>query len=68
MTNKISDRMKNMNPSAVREIFKALADPSVISLAGGNPNEVTFPGKELAEISAKMYAENPGSFLQYGIT
>jgi 2-aminoadipate transaminase len=60
--------MKNMNPSAVREIFKVLGDPSVISFAGGNPNEVTFPGKELADISARMYAENPAAFLQYGIS
>lgn len=68
MTNKISDRMKNMNPSAVREIFKVLGDPSVISFAGGNPNEVTFPAKELEAISAKLYAENPAAFLQYGIS
>ena len=68
MTNKISDRMKNMNPSAVREIFKVLGDPSVISFAGGNPNEVTFPVRELEAISAKLYAENPAAFLQYGIT
>lgn len=68
MTNKISDRMKNMNPSAVREIFKVLGDPSVISFAGGNPNEVTFPARELEAISAKLYAENPAAFLQYGIS
>ncbi len=68
MTNKISDRMRNMNPSAVREIFKVLGDPTVISFAGGNPNEVTFPAKELEDISARMYAENPAAFLQYGIS
>jgi len=64
----LSDRMVNMTPSSVREIFKALADPNVISLAGGNPSPLTFPGAELGEISARMYADNTTAFLQYGIT
>lgn len=68
MKNKISDRMKNMNPSTVREILKFVGEPGFISFAGGNPNPLTFPAKELAEISAKMYAENPAAFLQYGIS
>ena len=65
---RISDRMQNMNPSAVREIFKTLGDPTVISFAGGNPSAATFPAAELAEISARLFAENPAAFLQYGIT
>ena len=32
-----SERMKNMNGTATREIFKLLGDPSIISFAGGNP-------------------------------
>lgn len=64
----ISDRMKDMNPSAVREIFKYLSDPTVISFAGGNPSAATFPGTELAAISAELYASNPAAFLQYGLT
>lgn len=68
MKNKISDRMKNMNPSTVREILKFVGEPGFISFAGGNPNELTFPAKELAEISAKMYADKPAAFLQYGIS
>jgi len=63
-----SDRMTNMQPSSVREIFKALSDPSVISLAGGNPSPLTFPARELGEISARMYADNATAFLQYGIS
>ena len=64
----ISDRMKTMNPSAVREIFKSLGDPTVISFAGGNPSESTFPVRELSEISASLYDGGAASFLQYGIT
>lgn len=68
MTERISDRMRGMNPSAVREIFKVIGQPGVISFAGGNPSEATFPARELAEISAKLYAEDPAAFLQYGIS
>ncbi len=65
---KISDRMKVMQPSAVREIFKFLDDPNVISFAGGNPSEKTFPIEELAECSARLYKESASVFLQYGVT
>ena len=68
MEPKISDRMRNMNPSAVREIFKSLSDPSVISFAGGNPSASTFPAAELAEISAELWRDRAVEFLQYGIT
>ena len=64
----ISDRMRNLNPSAVREIFKFLGLPGMISFAGGNPSEATFPAKELAEVSARLYAEKPNAILQYGIS
>ena len=64
----ISDRMKSMKGSAIREIFKYAADPSVISLAGGNPAPELFPNKELAQIAAEMLGTNPVLSLQYGIT
>ena len=65
---KISDRMSTMRGSAIREIFKALADPEVISLAGGNPAPELFPAKEMADIAKEMLANNPTVALQYGIT
>ncbi len=65
---KISDRMSVMQPSAVREIFKFLGDSSVISFAGGNPAEATFPIKELSECSARLFKDSAAKFLQYGIT
>lgn len=37
MNYEFSNRMKDMKGSAIREIFKAAADPQTISLAGGNP-------------------------------
>ena len=64
----ISNRMSTMRGSAIREIFKYAADPSVISLAGGNPNPELFPAEALADIAAKVLRESPVTALQYGIT
>ncbi len=64
----ISNRMKPLKGSAIREIFKYAADPSVISLAGGNPDPAMFPANELSEIAAEILREKPVLALQYGIT
>lgn len=63
-----SDRVQTLKPSAIREIFKYAADPEVVSLSAGNPSPDAFPAKEIAEISAKVLAENPISVLQYSVT
>lgn len=63
-----SDRVKPMKGSAIREMFKRMADPQIISLAGGNPASELFPGKELAEIAHKILIDNPTGALQYGTT
>ncbi len=63
-----SDRVQKLKPSAIREIFKYASDPSVISLSAGNPAPEAFPAKEIAEISARLFAERPIDALQYNIT
>lgn len=63
-----ADRVKGMKGSAIREMFKRMADPTIISLAGGNPAAELFPGKELEEIAKEVMAENPTLALQYGTT
>lgn len=68
MEYKFSERVKNLKPSAIREIFKYAADPTVISLSAGNPSPETFPSKEIAEISTRLLANNPISALQYSFT
>ena len=68
MEYQFSDRVSNLKPSAIREIFKYAADPSVVSLSAGNPSPDAFPVKEIAEISARIFKENPISVLQYSIT
>ena len=64
----VSNRMSKIKGSAIREIFKALADPEVISLAGGNPAPELFPKEEMAEFAKDVLENNPVLALQYGIT
>ncbi|MCH5300166.1 MAG: PLP-dependent aminotransferase family protein [Ruminococcus sp.] len=68
MEYKFSQRVKNLKPSAIREIFKYAADPEIISLSAGNPSPDAFPCKEIEEISKKIFEENPISVLQYSVT
>jgi len=64
----LSDRVQTLKPSAIREIFKYAADPTVVSLSAGNPAPEAFPVKEIAEISNKIMTENPIAALQYSVT
>lgn len=68
MEYKISEKMINMKPSAIREIFKSLSDPSMIAFAAGNPAPESFPVAELGAISADIFAGNAAAALQYSIT
>ncbi len=68
MDYKISNKMKNLKPSAIREIFKALTDPTIISFAAGNPAPESFPVEALSKISADIFATEASVALQYGIT
>jgi len=65
---KISQRMAAMQPSAIREIFKNMSDPSIIPFAGGNPSPDAFPVKELENISRIIFENNPITALQYSVT
>ena len=68
MEYKISNKLASLKPSAIREIFKSLSDPTIISFAAGNPSPLSFPAKELAEISADIFENNASAALQYGTT
>lgn len=63
-----SDRVQNLKPSAIREIFKYASDPNVISLSAGNPASEAFPAEAIAKISAQVLQERPIDALQYGVT
>ncbi len=68
MENRFSTRLDNVSGSAIREIFKYLADPEMISLAGGNPAPDAFPKEDLAAIANKLILEDGEKLLQYGVT
>lgn len=68
MKYKVSNRMSTLKGSAIREMFKKMADPTMISLAGGNPAAELFPNEELSKIAADILKENPVGALQYGIS
>ena len=63
-----SDKLANLKPSAIREIFKNLTDPTIISFAAGNPAAESFPVDELARLSADIFKTQAVTALQYGIT
>lgn len=68
MEYQFSNRMENVQASAVREILKLTGQPGMISFAGGNPSADAFPTQEIEDISNQILSENPLSVLQYGIT
>ena len=68
MEYKFSEKLSALKPSAIREIFKSLTDPTIISFAAGNPNPLSFPVEALAKISADIFASDAAYALQYGIT
>ncbi|MBE6850223.1 MAG: PLP-dependent aminotransferase family protein [Ruminococcus sp.] len=68
MNYSFSEKVSQLQASAIREILKYTADPEVISFAAGNPAPEAFPIDAVKEISAKMLAEEPIAVLQYGIT
>lgn len=63
-----SNRISGVQPSAIREIFKVLSDPEVISFAAGSPSPETFPANEMGAVAARLFAERAGFALQYGVT
>ena len=63
-----ADRLKNVETSAIRELFKLLGKPGIISFAGGFPDSAMFDVEGIREASARALTEEPGAALQYGAT
>lgn len=66
--NAFSDRIAGVAPSAIREILKYTADPTVISFAAGNPAPEAFPAEKIRKISDDIFSNQPIDALQYSIT
>ncbi|WP_029524553.1 aminotransferase-like domain-containing protein [Polaromonas glacialis] len=63
-----ADRLNNVETSAIRELFKLLGKPGIISFAGGFPDPAMFDIEGIKEASGKALNEEPGGALQYGAT
>ena len=65
---RFADRLNNVETSAIRELFKLLGKPGIISFAGGFPDAELFDVEGIREASQKALTEEPGAALQYGAT
>lgn len=63
-----AQRLQNVETSAIREIFKLLGRPGIISFAGGFPDSALFDAEGLAQAAQQAIASNPAAALQYGPT
>jgi len=63
-----ASRFDGVSGSAIREIFKMIAKPGMISFAGGNPALSALPDEKVAELAQKALKENGKAILQYGAT
>ena len=63
-----ADRLNNVETSAIRELFKLLGKPGIISIAGGFPDSAMFDVEGIREASALALSKEPGAALQYGAT
>ncbi|WP_310626308.1 PLP-dependent aminotransferase family protein [Limnohabitans sp.] len=63
-----ADRLNNVETSAIRELFKLLGKPGIISFAGGFPDSAMFDVEGIREASNAALTEEPGAALQYGAT
>ena len=63
-----ADRLNNVETSAIRELFKLLGKPGIISFAGGFPDSAMFDVEGIQEAANRALTEEPGAALQYGAT
>ena len=60
--------MRPITGSAIREIFKLLGKPGMISFAGGNPSNAALEPEVISELAVEALAKYGTSLLQYGAT
>jgi DNA-binding transcriptional MocR family regulator len=63
-----ADRLNNVETSAIRELFKLLGKPGIISFAGGFPDSALFDVDGIRQASLAALDHDPGAALQYGAT
>ncbi|MEG1891769.1 MAG: PLP-dependent aminotransferase family protein [Clostridia bacterium] len=63
-----ASRFDGVTGSAIREIFKVLGRPNMISFAGGNPSTEALPDALCADIARDVLLKDGKRILQYGAT
>ena len=63
-----AQRLNNVETSAIRELFKLLGKPGIISFAGGFPDSAMFDVAGIGQAVNQALADEPGGALQYGAT
>lgn len=63
-----AQRLDNVETSAIRELFKLLGKPGIISFAGGFPDSAMFDVAGIQDAAQKALAQDAGLALQYGAT
>ena len=61
-------RFDGVSGSAIREIFKMIARPGMISFAGGNPALSALPDETVARLAREVLEQDGKRILQYGAT
>ena len=61
-------RFDQVSGSAIREIFKVIAQPGMISFAGGNPAPDALPDDVVRKLCDEVIREKGKVLLQYGAT
>ena len=65
---RFAERFDGVSGSAIREIFKVLGKPGMISFAGGNPSLAALPDAACSTIAEDVLRLDGKRILQYGAT
>ena len=65
---RFASRFNHVTGSAIREIFKVIAQPGMISFAGGNPSLDALPDQRVSELAQYVLEKDGKTILQYGAT
>ena len=65
---RFAHRFDAVSGSAIREIFKVIAQPGMISFAGGNPSLAALPDQQVSDLAVQVLKDNGKAILQYGAT
>ncbi|MFM8589711.1 MAG: PLP-dependent aminotransferase family protein, partial [Limnohabitans sp.] len=63
-----ADRLNKVETSAIRELFKLLAQPGIIRFAGGFPDSALCDEAGISAACHRALSTQPGASLQYGAT